>query len=55
MLLILSETWSTGSNLASSLLVDAFAEVAEVNAEAKILPASAKNCRGSAEAKCIFI
>ena len=33
-LLILGETWSKGSNLMSLLLVDVFAEVAKVNAEA---------------------
>ena len=69
-LLVLGKIWSKGSNLTSLPLVNIFAEVAEVNAEAlniksyrgnnmKIHFASALLrqcfCRGSAEAKCIFI
>ena len=33
-LLILGEVWSKGSNFTSSLFVNVFAKVAEVNAEA---------------------
>ena len=57
-LLILGEIWSKGSNLTSLLLIDVFAEVAEVNAEAlniKFYQPWQKHCGGSAEAKCIFI
>ena len=57
-LLILGEIWSKGSNLTSLLLIDVFAEVAQVNAEAlniKFYQLRQKHCRGSAEAKCIFI
>ena len=32
-LLILGEIWSKGSNLTSSLFIDVFAKVADVNAE----------------------
>ena len=57
-LLILSEIWSKGSSLTSLLLIAVFAEVAQVNAEAlniKSYQPQQKHCRGSAEAKCIFI
>ena len=57
-LLILGEIWSKASNLTSLLLVDAFAEAVQVNAEAlniKSYQPLQKHCRGSAEAKCIFI
>ena len=57
-LLILDEIWSKGSNLTSLFLIDVFAEVAEVNTKALNIKSSQpwqKNCRGSAQAKCIFI
>ena len=57
-LLILSEIWSKGSNVTSLLLVNIFAEVFQVNAEAlnmKSYQPQQKHCRGSAEAKFIFI
>ena len=56
-LLIIGEIWSKASNLTSLLLVDVFAEVAQVNAKAlniKSYQPQQKHCRGSAEAKCIF-
>ena len=43
-----------GSNLKSLLLVEVFAEVAEVNTE-EFLPALAKHCEGKAEGKRVFI
>ena len=46
-----------GSNLKSLLLVELFAEVAEVNTEAlniKSCQPRQKHCRGKAEAKCVF-
>ena len=57
-ILILGEIWSKGSNFTSLLLVEIFAEVAEVNTEAlniKSCQPRQKHCRGKAEAKCIFI
>ena len=57
-LLILGEIWSKGSNLTSLLLVDVFAVVAQVNAEAlNIKPYQPwqKRCQGSAEAKCFVM
>ena len=56
-LLILGEIWSKGSNLTSLLLIDVFAEVAQVNAEAlniKSYQPRQKHCRGNAEEKCVF-
>ena len=56
--LILGEIWSKGSNLTNLLLVEIFAEVADVNTEAvniKYCQPRQKHCRGKAEAKCIFI
>ena len=53
-LLILGEIWSKGSNFTSLLLVEVFAEVAEVNTEAlniKSHQPQQKHCRGKAEAK----
>ena len=57
-LLILGEIWSKGSNLTSLLLVDVFAEVAQVNAEALNIKSHQpwqKHFPWSAGAKCIFI
>ena len=57
-LLILGEIWSKGSKLTSLFLIDVFAEVAKVNTKAlniKSYQPQQKHCRGSAEAKCIFI
>ena len=57
-LLIFGEIWSKGSNLTSLLLIGVFAKVAEVNVKAfniKSYQPQQKPCRGSAEAKCIFI
>ena len=57
-ILILGEIWSKGSNLTSLLLVNVFADIAEVNFKAlkiKSYQPSQKHCQGSAEAKCIFI
>ena len=51
-LLILGEVWSKGSNHTSLLFVDVFSKVGKVNVEAKHRQ---KHCRGSAEAKCIFV
>ena len=56
--LIVCEIWSKGSNLASLLFVEVFAEVAEVKTEAlNIKPCQPrpKDCRGKAEAECIFV
>ena len=53
-LLILGEIWSKWSNFTSLLLVEVFAEVAEVNTEAlniKSCQSRQKHCRGKAEAK----
>ena len=56
-LLFLGEIWSKGSNFTSLLLVEVFAEVAEVaevNTEAlniKSCQSRQKHCRGKAEAK----
>ena len=48
-----------GSNLKSLLLVEVFAEVAEINTEAldtkSCQPQKQKHCRGKAEAKWILI
>ena len=57
-LLILGEIWSKASNLTSLLLIDVFAKVAQVNAEAlntKSYQPRQKYYQGSSEAKCIFI
>ena len=57
-LLITGEIWSKASNLTCLLLVNVFAEVPQVNAEAlniKSYHLRQKHCQGSAEAKFIFI
>ena len=57
-LLILCEICSKGIILTSLLLIEVFAEVAKVNAEADDINSCQpweKNCQGKAEAKCIFI
>ena len=58
LLLLLGEILSKGSNLINLLLVEIFAEVAQVNTEALNIESGQprqKHCRGKAKAKSIFI
>ena len=58
LLLLLGEILSKGSNLINLLLVEIFAEVAQVNTEALNIKSGQprqKHCRGKAKTKCIFI
>ena len=53
--LIVCEIWSKGSNLASLLFVEVFAEVKTEALNIKPCQPRPKDCRGKAEAECIFV